>query len=248
MKRVYRRVIFLFPTIFLLIAHAFGTLNPGDFYAVGPRNVKRIALTFDDGPGPDTEKFLSLLNQTNIKATFFLLGELVENRPAVAKKIVEMGHEVGSHTFTHINYKARYKAVLADTMAQGGSEATALSRVKDELRVDMKKTREAIKKATGVEVHICRMPNGIDRPWIKEVAKESGVTLVNWTYGTDWNPGTYEDLLPGYLSALKPGTIFLFHDGGKNRAKSLALTEAVIKAAQEKGFEIVTITQLLDSR
>ena len=76
----------------------------------------------------------------------------------------------------------------------------------------------------------------------------AGYALVNWTHGADWQKGSAEELLPGYLGALRPGAIFLFHDGGRNRAKSFALAEGVIQEAKRRGFEIVTVGALLDAR
>jgi peptidoglycan/xylan/chitin deacetylase (PgdA/CDA1 family) len=89
------------------------------------------------------------------------------------------------------------------------------------------------------------MPHGIDRPWIKEAAKETGFILVNWTYGADWLSTPEDQLEKSYINAIEPGAIFLFHDGGSKRDKSLKLTEAVIKAAQEQGYQIVPVGELL---
>ena len=219
--------------------------TPGQLITHGPTSQKRIALTFDDGPGPETPKFLALLEKHRIHATFFLLGELVVLRGATVKKTVQAGHEVASHTYSHINYKAHYKAVLAKISARGGKASEAEALAKQDLIADMRKTQAVIEKASGKKVTYCRMPNGIDRPWVRSAAKEVGHTLVNWTYGADWNSGSASTLLPGYLGALRPGAILLMHDGGSHRAKTLTIAEAVIKAAREKGLEMVTLSQLL---
>jgi len=109
----------------------------------------------------------------------------------------------------------------------------------------MRETHLAIQQAAGVTVQLCRMPHGIDRPWIKEAARDMGYALVNWTYGADWQPGTTQELSPGYLAAIRPGAILLFHDGGRNRKKSFELAEAVIRSAREQGYAIGTVGQLL---
>ena len=226
---------------FLLNSRAFSAgLKAGDFVAMGPASAKRIALTFDDGPGPETDKVLDLLDRHGVKGTFFMLAEQVNYRPAVAGKIVEKGHEVASHTFKHVNYLRRYRA-LAETKG----DVAAVEAAQRELIDDMRKSRAIIEQATGRKIHLLRMPHGVDRPWISEAARQTGFVLVNWTYGADWLSTPQEELAKSYVRAIKPGAIFLFHDGGRKREKTLALTEAVILAAKEKGYEIVTAGELL---
>ena len=94
-----------------------------------------------------------------------------------------------------------------------------------------------------------RMPHGIDGPWVHEAAKEAGFILVNWTYGADWTsppPDPIASLKNSYVKALQPGTIYLIHDGWPKSEKSLAVTEAILIAAKEKGFELVTVGELLN--
>jgi peptidoglycan-N-acetylglucosamine deacetylase len=215
-------------------------LEPGRLYTRGSTESRRIALSFDDGPGPETMKFLAMLDQNGVKATFFLLGEAVELRGAMVQEIVGRGHEVASHSSTHVNYLQHVRGLAA-----GRSSAAAEEQARRDLLADLQRTHLAIQRAGGGNVRLLRMPHGIDRPWIKTAAREMGYTLVNWTYGADWQPGSAEQLLPGYLNALQPGTIFLFHDGGRNRSKSLQLAEAVIRSAQQQGYSIVTVGQLL---
>lgn len=207
-------------------------LESGSFVTKGPTTAKKIALTFDDGPGPQTQKFLDLLDIYQIKATFFMLSEQVGYKKATAKLVVDRGHEAASHTTSHKNYAQVAKA-------------KSIPEAKAELVADMKASRKTIEAATGSNLKILRMPHGIDRPWIKEAAKETGFILVNWTYGADWLSTPEDQLERSYVKAIEPGAIFLFHDGGSKRDKSLKLTEAVIKAAQEQGYQIVTVGELL---
>jgi peptidoglycan/xylan/chitin deacetylase (PgdA/CDA1 family) len=221
------------------------SLQPGQFFTQGDSQRKRIALTFDDGPGPETGRFLELLSRHNLHATFFVQGALVPGEAEVIRRMVQGGHEIASHTSAHTNYLAHFKQLAAKAKAGGGTEASAEAQARKDLLEDHRRTRAAIEKYAGLRVTLCRMPHGIDRPWIREVAREAGVTLVNWTYGADWNKGSAKELLPGYLGAIRPGAILLLHDGGKERSKSLAIAEAVIQTAQAKGYEIVTVSQLL---
>src|SRR5262245_50324955 len=80
----------------------------GDVVTQGPTTSKRIALTFDDGPGPRTDAYLDLLDKYGVKATFFMLAEQANNRPKMAKAVADKGHEVASHTYNHTNYLKVY--------------------------------------------------------------------------------------------------------------------------------------------
>jgi len=243
-------------------------LEPGRLYSSGPKDKPAIALTFDDGPGPETEKFLDPLDKFDVKATFFMLGELVSLRPALANKVKERGHEIGSHTWKHTNYKARLKEIEQQLrkspsppfpgspvresetgkgrMGEVEIKEAAIQLIKEELRQDLRKTQDAIEKATGEKATLLRMPHGIDRPWIKDVAKEEGYVLVNWTYGSDWHNLPVEEMKEGYLKAIRPGAILLFHDGGRIREKSLVLTEFMIDKANKSHVLIQTVSHLLE--
>jgi peptidoglycan/xylan/chitin deacetylase (PgdA/CDA1 family) len=216
--------------------------RPGDFFTSGPTSAKRIALTFDDGPGPESAAFIDLLKKYDVSATFFMLGEQVKQRPAVAKRISDAGFEIGSHTTRHENYLQRFHMIETQ---HPNDENAAVAAVEAELVKDMRESRADIEAVTGRTLKILRMPNGVDRPWVKTSAKEAGFVLVNWTFGADWTKASTEELTPQYVNAIKPGAVLLLHDGGSHRAKTLAITEAVIKAAKEKGYEIVPVGQLI---
>ncbi|MFN0117195.1 MAG: hypothetical protein ACKVQC_02730, partial [Elusimicrobiota bacterium] len=138
----------------------------------------------------------------------------------------------------HINYKAHLKKIISLNTSNPEKKA------QNDLIADMNKTRQVIEKAVG-KIQLLRMPHGIDGPWIRDAAKQAGFVLVNWTYGTDWNPAPFEKQIPGYVKGIKPGGIILLHDGWPKSDKSLAITEALIHAAKEKGYEMVTVGELL---
>src|SRR3989338_6449032 len=81
-------------------------VEPGKFYTDGLKTKKTIALTFDDGPGTFTPMVLDILDQYKIKATFFMNGDQVQIRPQIAKEVIRRGHEVGDHTWSHMNFYA----------------------------------------------------------------------------------------------------------------------------------------------
>jgi peptidoglycan/xylan/chitin deacetylase (PgdA/CDA1 family) len=90
------------------------------------------------------------------------------------------------------------------------------------------------------------MPNGYDKPWVRQLAGKLGYTLVNWTYGSDWSKTPEDRMTAEYLKAVKPGAILLMHDGGgKVREKDLRIVEAVLAEAKKKGLKPVRLDELL---
>lgn len=235
--------------LFIIIVWApilMAEFEPGKFYASGPIDQKKISLTFDDGPGPHTERFLEVLAKYGIQGTFFMQGEQVKKNPETARLVAEQGHEIGSHTSGHVNYKKRLREIKKILQSHMREEGAAIKLVQEELYNDMDASINAIRKATGVRPRVLRMPHGIDRPWVNHAAQKAGVVLVNWTFGADWQKDSVEELKSAYADAIKPGAILLFHDGGGHREKSLALVESVIQTAQNQEYQIVPISELLD--
>ena len=111
---------------------------------------------------------------------------------------------------------------------------------------ELEKAAAAIEKAAGVRTTVLRMPNGYDKPWVREVARRLDYTLVNWTYGSDWTKLSEEKMTAEYVKAVKPGAILLLHDGGgKVKEKNLRITEAILREAKKKGLAPVRLDELL---
>lgn len=129
---------------------------------------KTMYLTFDDGPSAEnTNKVLDILKEKNVKATFFLIGENVEKRPEVAKRIVEEGHAIGIHCYNH-DYDKLYASV-------------------DSYVADFEKAREVIYEVTGVETKLFRFPGGSINSYNKRVRQsiidemtDSGYIYYDW--------------------------------------------------------------------
>ena len=206
--------------------------NPyaGKFYASGDVKKAQFALTFDDGPGYITEDLLKLLEKHGAKATFFLLGSNVKTYPARAKKVLDAGHLLASHTYEHKNWFKVGKSADNARILAG----------------ELEKTAAVFEKAAGFKPWMLRMPNGYDRPWVRQEAARLGYTLVNWTYGSDWEKTPEDKMTAQYLKALKPGAILLMHDGGgKNKGKNLKVTEALLDEAARRGLKPVRLDALL---
>ncbi len=228
---------------FCLLGSSFAYV-PGKFYYQGHTKEKVIALTFDDGPGVFTPKILALLKDHHIRATFFMLGDQVPMYPATAKQVVDEGHEIGNHTFTHTNFN------------------TAKTAHRDVFAKELDDTEKEIVKATGQHSHIVRMPYGAfgkyDRAWLLPTLKDKGYALVHWTFGEDWLVKrplnlekdrrfvqlTPEVLAQDYIANAHPGAVFLFHDGGRHRERTLAALNIVIPALEKKGYRFVAAEDL----
>ena len=140
----------------------------------GNENEKLIALTFDDGPDEDfSPQILDILNKYNAKATFFVVGEKVGWHPEIVKRAYSEGHEIGNHTFTHINVEKNSENIILK---------------------EIEKTQQAIKDVIGIEPGLFRPPyRAISRPMF-EIVKSKDMKVVLWSDldARDWsNPGVY---------------------------------------------------------
>jgi peptidoglycan-N-acetylglucosamine deacetylase len=142
---------------------------------LGGANPREIALTYDDGPNdPYTLRLLDILAEHKTRATFFLIGRFVRQRPEIVRALAAAGHAVGNHTMTH--------PVLL---------WASPSRVREELAG----CNAAIEDATGEAVRFFRPPHGARRPDILRTARELGLTPVLWnTMGRDWDAAAGPDL------------------------------------------------------
>jgi peptidoglycan/xylan/chitin deacetylase (PgdA/CDA1 family) len=205
--------------------------TPGQFYHTGKTKEKLIALTFDDGPGHFTVPVLALLKKHNIRATFFMEGSQVETYPEIARQVVEAGHEVGNHTYNHFNY------------------GLAKNAYPDRFVHELKQTESALQRAAGIHTQVVRMPYGAltknNRHWLLPALKDNGYGLVHWTFGEDWLLSIPEDkMVHDYIAHAKPGAVFLFHDGGRHREKTLAVVTAVIEDLEKKGYRFIAADQM----
>jgi peptidoglycan/xylan/chitin deacetylase (PgdA/CDA1 family) len=198
------------------------------FYANGSENVKKISLTFDDGPGQATEKILEILKRKNVKATFFMLGKRVHSDPRSARAVAAAGHEIANHTYSHINFY--------------------LYRGKDKIRkmeAEVLESEDVIKKETTVKPFLIRFPYGYAKNDAIKIAKKCGYYVINWSFGVDWEKITAREMHEKYKNSVKNGAIFLMHDLHEND-KLLSFLGSFIDEIKEAGYEIVTVSELLN--
>ncbi|MBD2385004.1 polysaccharide deacetylase family protein [Cylindrospermum sp. FACHB-282] len=190
-------------------------------------NQKVIALTFDDGPSPkNTAQILEILKKNNIKATFFMVGQMVQSFPQIAKKVADDGHVLGNHTWHHW-----YRQM--DT-------ATAAS--------EINRTADIIYKTTGVKTNLFRPPGGFLHNGLVDYAKSQKYAVMMWSSesGDSQRRGQAPTLVKNVLKTAKPGAIVLMHDGGGNRSRSVKALPQVITGLKSQGYRFVTIPELLE--
>jgi peptidoglycan/xylan/chitin deacetylase (PgdA/CDA1 family) len=160
-----------------------------------PRTVSGgVALTFDDGPHPDgTPAVLAVLEEAGIKATFFLIGEQVERRPALAAEIAGQGHLVALHGYRHRPQPVMRAAAVEDDMARGAA---------------------AIEDATGATVSVHRPPYGLYSPAGLAAVRRNGWQPLLWSkWGKDWRRlTTPQRIATRATRELRTGDVILLHD------------------------------------
>jgi peptidoglycan/xylan/chitin deacetylase (PgdA/CDA1 family) len=202
--------------------------NAKIFYANGYPGVMKVALTFDDGPGKATKRVLEILKEKNVKATFFMLGIRVENDTETAKEVVADGHEIGNHTYEHVNF---YSYKVADKISK--------------MEREILQAKKVIKDKLGVDTYLMRFPYGYSKPEGLEVAQKQGYYVINWSFGMDWENVSAQEMHIKYKQAIKNGAIFLMHDLPKND-KILSFLGDFIDEIRAEGYEIVTVSELLN--
>lgn len=200
-------------------------LSYTSYVKVGTARKREAALTFDDGPGPYTGQILSVLRRTHTPATFFVIGELAQRDPGSVRDEALAGEEVGDHTQTH-------------AVTSALSPAAQKAQIVD--------AADAIQQSGAPFPHLWRPPYGAFSSATLSILKALRMLLVLWTVDTsDYaRPGT-ERIVYTALSGARPGAIILMHDGGGNRAETVAALPRIIAALRRGGYRLVTVSQLL---
>lgn len=187
---------------------------------------KVIALTFDDGPWPgSTVNVLDILKKNNIKATFFVIGQMLKNHPELGQRIVTEGHVIGNHTWTH-----RYHFMNPQVAAY-----------------EVDSTSDLIYQTTGVKTTLFRPPGGIMNNGVAAYARNQKYTIVMWSADSvDYSRPNVSRLIRNVTKASKPGAIVLMHDGGGNRSHSVQALPQIIDYFKKQGYSFVTIPELLE--
>ncbi len=196
-----------------------------------PRGSKQLALTYDDGPNdPHTLRLLDVLARQEVSATFFLIGSYVNQRPDIAREIVNAGHVVGNHTFTHPLLTLKNAA---------------------EIRRELSECRAALQDAIGDPTNLFRPPFGGRRPAVLRIARELGMEPVMWNVtGFDWDAAPSEVIEKKISGQIRGGDVVLLHDGGHkqmgaDRSQTVVATDRMIARYKSEGYQFATVSKMM---
>ena len=199
------------------------------FLHTGPKDIKKVALTFDDGPDAHyTPLILDVLSKQGVPATFFLVGNLIENHIAVMNRIHAEGHIIASHSWSHADF-------------------TQLA--PEDALLEIHRTERAIFSLTGELPVLFRAPWGKITEDNLNMLVALGYKKIFWsTDSLDWSLKDADQVLINTLSNTGRGAIILMHSAGgrdQNLDATVAALPDLIYTLRVQGYEFVTVDELL---
>ncbi len=182
---------------------------------------KVVYLTFDDGPDAEqTPRVLDVLKRNNAKATFFCIGSRIVGNEQILKRIINEGHTIGNHSFSHTNNFPLFS--------------------RRRMIADIRRCQQAIEQATGSTTTLFRPPFGVTNPTIGKAVKSLNLKTIGWTIRTyDTNGADHAKIARRISCQLRPGAIILLHDRLPQSAERL---QTVIDAVKKAGYEVGRLT------
>lgn len=218
--------------LFILLAFALSVqcAAASEVIAHNSAATKKIAITFDDGPHPThTEEILDILAEYDVKATFFIIGANAAQYPDIVKRTFDEGHELGNHTYNHV----------------------FVNRVSDDaLREEIAKTDKLIADITGRVPVVFRPPGGAYNDDKVAVIAATGHQCILWSWWQDtrdWSCPPVERVVSTVLDNLHDGDIVLFHDYNNGKTPTAAALRIIIPRLIERGYEFVSVTELISA-
>lgn len=208
-----------------------GTHFYGPAFSEGKTSQKLVALTFDDGPYPPyTGQVLDVLQEYQVPATFFVIGQNAHDHPELVQRIVAEGHQIGNHTYSHMDLlKADRETIAAEVI----------------------KTNQVIASIIGYPPHVVRPPHGFRDAVVMDVMAEQKMKVVEWSViSRDWtNPGV-DTIVSRTVGKVKNGSIILLHDGdgiaaSSSRAQTAEAARHIIRELSAQGYKFVTVDEIL---
>ncbi|MBT5855766.1 polysaccharide deacetylase family protein [bacterium] len=207
----------------------------------GPRSIKTVALTFDDGPHPDySNTILDVLNTHDVSATFFVVGRSVLAYKTIVQRMAAEGHELGNHTFTHQRL---------DQLAPA------------EMVLEMDSINRLVREVTGQNMTFFRPPGGRYNRYVLDHLKTTSMQMVLWDINTGdyYVPVSEEDrsdypyakntvqkkaarVVKEILESVQSGSIILLHNTDGETIKALP---QIITALRGQGYRFVTLSKML---
>ncbi|WP_264564768.1 polysaccharide deacetylase family protein [Flavobacterium sp. N3904] len=209
----------------VLIGSSFISLNYHvNAYCNNPTETdKKIAITFDDGPHDFTLPVLDVLKKYNVKATFFCIGKNVESHPENLKKIIDEGHVIGNHSYSHSSVFDFYR--------------------KDRVIAEIKKTDALIESVTGKKTTLFRPPYGVTNPSIRRALAVTKHKTIGWNIRSlDGIIKNEKFIFERVIKRIKPGGIVLLHD---TSLQTVIVLEQILQFLQKNNYTVVSLEQLL---
>jgi len=193
---------------------------------------RQLALTFDDGPNdPYTFRLLEILAHHNVRATFFLIGRYVKQRPDIVRELMRAGHAVGNHTFSHPNL------IFASAR---------------QTRMELQNCQQAMADAVGEQPRLFRPPFGGRRRSTLKIARALRLEPVMWNVtGWDWKGKPAEYVERRISQQIRGGDVILLHDGshagfGADRSQTVIATDGLISRCKAEEYKFVTVPEMME--
>jgi peptidoglycan-N-acetylglucosamine deacetylase len=199
----------------------------------GPRDTRRVALSFDDGPDPEvTPVVLDALARHGARATFFSIGRSLEEHPQLAQRMIAEGHELGNHSWRHSRWQNLFSAAEHSREIERGEQAIA-----------------ALTRSQARPLY--RPPIGLNSPQLARIASRRRLTMVAWSlHSRDTRSTDPRRVARHVLERIQPGDIVLMHDGhdrpGRHRPACAEAVPPILQGLREKGLQCVTVSELLN--
>jgi peptidoglycan/xylan/chitin deacetylase (PgdA/CDA1 family) len=218
----------------ILLLHFTGSAGYGERICAVPKAVECVALTFDDGPSPETTpQILETLACFGARATFFVTGENARSFPEILREIVRSGNEVGNHTCKHLNLIRTNETIVC---------------------AELKETQSLISGITGCKAVVFRPPYSKINENVEQIAERLGMKTILWSVSpADWPDPPPETIAEGVLSVIKAGDIVVMHDGRYPKTEekighpnTAAALPLILEGLRLKGLRPVTVSELLN--
>lgn len=181
--------------------------------------IKEVALTFDDGPTEFTPKFLDILKENNVKATFFCIGKQIEKYPETFQRIIAEGHAIGNHTYSHSNQTGFLSAL--------------------KMVEEIEKCDEVMLTSGNCKTYLYRPPFGVTNPNIAKAIKQTRKKSIGWnTRSLDTVTEDGNRIYKKVTKGLKPGSIILLHDTSEKTYNVLVNLLVFLKREKYSTFKI----------
>jgi peptidoglycan-N-acetylglucosamine deacetylase len=226
-KWIFRGISIL--VIFLLLFGMYKLMNSRTFQLFGgltyqkDTSQKVVALTFDDGPTKNVDDLLPLLDQYHAKATFFLIGSEIEKNPVEAKKIVEAGHQIGNHTYSHQRMVMKSPSFIKE---------------------EIEKTDELIRKVGFSGEIDFRPPNGKKVIGLPYYLHKHNRETITWSIEPDTYYTSVNDKINDVKKNVKPGSIILLHPMNDHTGEELKTIKGILQFLSNEGYTFVTVHEL----